>query len=73
MRVALIIGAIVLVLGLGFLAAMGPGAISRNITLGGLYSVCKPGGYDVVCFGDKAGKDGGVSCVPLQLAGGKCQ
>lgn len=51
---------------------MGPGFINRTLTIGGIYTVCKPNGYDVVCFGDKAGKEGGIFCLPLQLAGGKC-
>lgn len=52
---------------------IGPGALERKFTLGGIYATCKPHGYDVVCFGDKAGTDGGVSCVPLSLAGGECR
>lgn len=51
----------------------GDGSLTRMTTLGGVYAVCKPGGYDVVCFGDKSGSDGGVSCVALSLAGGVCR
>lgn len=73
MRIVMIVGLVLFIAGLLLYTLLGPGAISRNITIGGLYAVCRPDGYDVVCFGDKAGKDGGVSCVPLQLAGGKCK
>ena len=54
------------------LAACGDGAIKRHITLSGVYSVCKPDGYPVVCFLDADGKDGGLFCMPLEQAGGKC-
>lgn len=55
------------------LAACGDGAIKRHITMSGVYSVCKPDGYDVVCFLDADGKDGGLFCMPLSQAGGKCR
>lgn len=51
----------------------GPGAFRRHFTLSGLYSVCKPNGYDAVCFADSDSKEGGLSCLPLSSAGGKCQ
>lgn len=54
------------------LTACGDGAIKRHITLSGVYSVCKPDGYPVVCFLDADGKDGGLFCMPLEAAGGKC-
>lgn len=68
-----VIAGIAVLMAIGLLVAMGPGVIERKFTLGGIYAVCKPDGYDVVCFGDKAGKDGGVHCVPLKEAGGQCR
>lgn len=52
---------------------MGAGALKRHITLSGVYSVCKPDGYDVVCFLDADGKEGGMFCLPLSQVGGKCK
>lgn len=52
---------------------MGEGALKRHITLSGVYSVCKPDGYDVVCFLDADGKEGGMFCLPLNQVGGKCK
>lgn len=55
------------------LAACGDGAIKRHLTMSGVYSVCKPDGYDVVCFLDADGQDGGLFCMPLSQVGGKCK
>ena len=55
------------------LASCGDGAIKRHITMSGVYSVCKPDGYDVVCFLDADGQDGGLFCMPLSQVGGKCK
>lgn len=52
---------------------MGAGALKRHITFSGVYSVCKPDGYDVVCFLDADGKEGGMFCLPLAQVGGKCK
>lgn len=52
---------------------MGEGALKRHITLSGIYSICKPDGYEVVCFLDADGKDGGMFCLPLSQVGGKCK
>ena len=41
------------------LAGCGDGALKRQFTMKGIYSVCKPDGYPVVCFADADGKDGG--------------
>ena len=51
----------------------GAGAFKRKITMSGIYSVCKPEGYDVVCFLDADGKEGGMYCLPLNQVGGKCK
>ncbi len=56
----------------GCVSTLGAGALKRHVTLSGIYATCKPEGYDVVCFSDADGKDGGTNCIPLSLAGGKC-
>ncbi|PZQ47698.1 MAG: hypothetical protein DI551_02745 [Micavibrio aeruginosavorus] len=55
------------------LTGCGDGAFKRQFTMKGLYSVCKPDGYPVVCFADADGKEGGLFCMPLSEVGGKCQ
>lgn len=55
------------------LTACGDGALKRHVTMSGIYSVCKPDGYPVVCFADADGKDGGLFCMPLSEAGGECR
>lgn len=69
--IILIILALLLV-GTGFYLLTGAGGYKRLITISGLISICRPDGYDVVCFVDSAGRDGGASCVSLSLAGGTC-
>ncbi len=54
------------------LTACGDGALKRHMTMSGIYSICKPDGYPVVCFADADGKDGGLFCMPLSQVGGKC-
>lgn len=71
MKRALII-AVVAVSSFGLLTACGDGALKRQFTVGGVYSICKPDGYPVVCFADADGKDGGLFCMPLSEVGGKC-
>lgn len=56
-----------------FLAACGDGALKRHLTLSGIYSVCRPDGYPVVCFMDADGKNGGLFCMPLSEVGGTCK
>lgn len=76
MRFALIVVGLILVISLiGWtaLSLMGDGALKRMTTIGGVYSVCKPDGYDVVCFLDADSDQGGLSCVPITLAGGVCK
>lgn len=71
---AIVIGIIVfIVAAFVYFLVMGDGALKRHITVSGVYSVCKPDGYDVVCFLDADGKDGGMFCLPLQDVGGKCR
>lgn len=70
----IVIGVIIaLVAGFIYFAVMGEGALKRHITFSGIYSICKPDGYEVVCFLDADGKEGGMSCLPLSQAGGKCK
>lgn len=56
-----------------FIFLRGNGGLTRMMSITGIYAVCKPHGYDVVCFGDTAGNDGGVSCLPLSALGGACK
>ena len=51
----------------------GAGSFRRIVTRSGIYSVCKPDGYPVVCFLDADGHDGGLACLPLSSAGGVCR
>ena len=55
------------------LTACGDGALKRHVTMSGIYSICKPDGYPVVCFADADGKDGGLFCMPLSEVGGECK
>lgn len=57
---------------LALLTGCGDGAFKRQFTVAGIYTVCKPHGYPVVCFADADSKDGGLFCMPLAEAGGKC-
>lgn len=54
------------------LVGCGDGALKRQFTVAGLYSICKPDGYPVVCFADADSKEGGLFCMPLSAVGGKC-
>jgi hypothetical protein len=51
----------------------GDGGFKRMVTVSGVYSICKPDGYEVVCFADADGPDGGLACLPLSQAGGACR
>lgn len=51
----------------------GSGGFKRMVTISGIYSVCRPDHYDVVCFLDADSKDGGMFCMPLSLVGGECK
>ena len=67
---ALALGLVAVGTAVGYVS-IGSGGFKRITTLTGIYAVCKPHGYDVVCFGDTAGP--GLSCVPLEQAGGTCR
>jgi hypothetical protein len=64
--------AVALVLGFTLHFFLGAGAFERHFTMSGVYAVCKPKGYDAVCFLDADAKEGGLSCLPLSAVGGKC-
>lgn len=66
------IGGLFLIVGYGFYLTMGAGGLKRMVTITGIYSICKPDGYEVVCFLDADGKEGGLFCLPLANIGGKC-
>ncbi len=72
--IVLFIAALIIIgSGFGIEAMMGAGGFKRMVTLTGVYSICKPDKYDVVCFLDADGKEGGLFCMPLSLAGGECK
>lgn len=74
MRNHIIITVIIsIILGLSLHFFFGSGAFERHLTISGVYAVCKPKGYDAVCFLDADDKQGGLSCLPLSAVGGKCQ
>lgn len=73
---AAIVAVIVVVLigyGAKFYFFNGSGAFERMVTHTGVYAVCKPKGYPVVCFLDADSKDGGLFCLPLSQVGDQCQ
>lgn len=49
---------------------IGAGGFKRMVTLTGVYAVCKPNGYDAICFLDADSKQGGLSCIPYS---GECK
>lgn len=49
---------------------IGPGAFRRHITMSGIYTVCKPDGYPIICALDADSKDGGLSCLAYN---GECR
>lgn len=56
---------VVLILaGWGFSLTLGAGGFKRMVTITGVYAVCKPSGYDAICFLDADSKQGGLSCIP---------
>lgn len=64
---------LLLVCGLFLYSLMGSGGFKRMTTITGIYSVCRPDKYEVVCFLDADSKDGGLFCMPLSIAGGECK
>jgi len=69
MKYKLAIGvAFLLHLALGY-TMLGAGGFRRAVTSSGIYPILRPGGYDVVCFADSDSKEGGLSCLPCNVAG----
>lgn len=74
LKVAAISGGIILLFSLAVLFFSGDGSFKRMVTISGVYSICRPDNYDVVCFGDADSKHGGLFCMPLsQVSGGACK
>lgn len=71
-RILLAVLLLLVVFGYLLSEVMGAGAFSRKFTWSGILSICKPDGYEVVCFLDADSKGSSPHCVPLSLAGGKC-
>lgn len=73
MRYLLLVLVALLIVGISLYLMMGAGGFKRMVTISGIYAVCKPGGYDAVCFLDADSHDGGLSCLPLAAVGGECR
>jgi hypothetical protein len=74
MKYAAIAIAVAVALAWAVVSVSGDGSFKRMVTISGVYSVCKPDGFEVVCFLDADGKEGGMSCLPLsQVGGGACK
>lgn len=72
-KVALLVLLLCSVIGLVIWSMMGAGGFRRMVTLTGVYSICRPDGYDAVCFVDADGREGGLFCMPLSAVGGACR
>ena len=71
LRVIFFLSAVLLFIWLAWLILgllSGEGGLKGRLTLGGIYAVCKPEGYDSVCFVNKS--TGGISCHPYS---GECR
>lgn len=73
MKLWAVLGTITIIILFAVWEMMGAGGFKRMVTLTGVYAVCKPGGYDAVCFLDADSKQGGLSCLPLSAVGGGCK
>lgn len=69
----IIIGVILIMLATIISITIGAGGFKRMVTITGIYSVCRPDNYEVVCFLDADGKEGGMFCMPLSILGGDCK
>lgn len=69
--------ACIIIVALGWLGriyfGIGPGAFKRHLTMSGIITVCRPNGYDAVCFMDADNDQGGLSCLSLTSVGGQCR
>ena len=71
-----LIGIISVLIGMGWGISrdlLGAGSFKRMVTISGVYAVCRPANYDVVCFLDADSKEGGMFCMPLSQVGGVCK
>jgi hypothetical protein len=73
MKLALICGLIFVLSIAALFATLGAGSFKRMVTVSGVYSICKPDDYEVVCFLDADASEGGVFCLPLSQVGGECK
>lgn len=74
-KIGIIVG-LTLIFGGGLWAlydSLGSGSFKRMVTISGVYAVCRPAHYDVVCFLDADSKEGGMFCMPLSSVGGECK
>lgn len=75
LRAFIIIVAVLIIGAITITAITGAGSFKRMVKISGIYSVCKPDGYDVVCFMDADSHQGGTFCLPLSSASktGECK
>jgi len=70
MKIAIIILVLVTSSAFVIFSMMGSGGFKRMVTLTGIYAVCKPNGYEAICFLDADSNEGGLSCIPYS---GECR
>lgn len=58
------------IVGVAISSVIGAGGFKRMVTLTGVYAVCKPQGYEAVCFLDADSRQGGLSCIAYS---GECK
>jgi len=73
MKIAFILSMLLVIIAIIGAFFMGSGGFKRMITITGVYAVCKPSGYDAVCFLDADSSNGGLNCLPLSQVGGECK
>lgn len=73
MKIGIIITTVSVIIIAALFFITGDGGFKRMVTISGIYSICKPDGYEVVCFLDADGNDGGMFCLPLSQVGGGCK
>lgn len=71
--IIVIVLAILALTGIALSQMLGAGGFERMVKITGIYSVCRPDKYDVVCFLDADSKQGGLFCMPLSVVGGECK
>lgn len=75
MKYGILVSTVLLIIALATILSllMGSGGFKRMVTITGIYSICRPDKYDVVCFLDADSKEGGLFCMPLSQIGGECK